>query len=69
LKRETPESRENRKFSASFFPKNESYKKFDLTLEDGSVFSGYSFGFESLNSKAKLVLSCNIEDGIGNLWL
>jgi len=46
LKRETPESRENNKLSPSFFSKIESFKKFDLILEDGSIFPGYSFGFE-----------------------
>ena len=46
MKRETPESRENSKLSLSFFPKIESFKKYELTLEDGSIYRGYSFGYE-----------------------
>jgi len=46
LKRETQKSRENSKLSSSFFPKIESLKKHELTLEDGSIYYGYSFGHE-----------------------
>jgi len=46
LKRDTHKSQENIKSSSSFFPKIESFKKHELILEDGSIFCGYSFGFE-----------------------
>lgn len=46
LKRETQKSRENSKLSSPFFPKIESQKKYELTLEDGSIYRGYSFGHE-----------------------
>jgi len=44
LKRETQKSRKNNPPSPLFFPKIESFKKYELILEDGSIFCGYSFG-------------------------
>ena len=46
LKRETPKSQENIKLSLSVFPKFDSSNRYDLILEDGSIYPGYSFGFE-----------------------
>jgi carbamoyl-phosphate synthase small subunit len=47
LKRETPESRKNSNPApSSVFPKIETLKKYNLILEDGSIYRGISFGSE-----------------------